>query len=97
MDGTSAHFNHTVTVASDGKSFSGKENGRVVQGPNPYDPNAPVLGTFTATLSATKINVNTSQLHKGPAVYVALCATRETAGLAPAVSILHCLPQACCS
>ena len=61
-DGTSGFFDYTVTVSKDGKSFTGKENVKVVQGPNPYDPNATVLATFTATLSATKVSVNTSQL-----------------------------------
>jgi hypothetical protein len=49
-----------VTVSNDGKSFTGRENIKVVDGLNPYDPSA--TGLFTATgltLSATKIEVNT--------------------------------------
>ena len=61
-DGTSGFFDYTVTVSKDGKSFTGKENVKVVEGANPYDPNAKVLATFTATLSATKVSVDTSQL-----------------------------------
>jgi hypothetical protein len=61
-DGTSGFFDYTVTVSKDGKSFTGKQNFKVVQGPNPYDPNAAVLFTTTATLSATKVGVDTSQL-----------------------------------
>ena len=62
-DGNSGYFDYTMTVSKDGKSFTGKENVVVVQGPNPYDKNATVL--FSATnlnLTATKITVDTSLL-----------------------------------
>jgi hypothetical protein len=61
-DGTSGFFDYTVTVSKDGKSFTGNENLTVVEGPNPYDPSASVLFTTTATLSATKVSVDPSQL-----------------------------------
>jgi hypothetical protein len=61
-DGTSGYFNYTVTVAKDGKTFTGKENVVVVTGLNPYDPAATVLFTATENLAATKISVNPSQL-----------------------------------
>lgn len=61
-DGNSAYLNYAVTVAEDGKSFTGKVLLKLVQGPNPYDPDAQVLFTATYTLSATKIEVNKTQL-----------------------------------
>jgi hypothetical protein len=62
-DGNSAYFNYTVTVSNDGKSFTGKENIKVVAGLNPYDPGATVLFTETGiTLSATKIKVDKTLL-----------------------------------
>jgi hypothetical protein len=60
-DGTSGYFNYTVSVANDGKTFTGKENLKFgVPGPNPYAPGGTLLTGFT--LSATKIEVNKSQL-----------------------------------
>ena len=61
-DGTSGLLNYTVTVSKDGKTFTGKENVVVVNGPNPYDPAATVLFTGSANLAATRISVNPSQL-----------------------------------
>ena len=62
-DGTSAVIGYTITVAKDGTTFTGKENFKVVSGPDPYDPNAEVLFTQTGlTVSATKIEVDRSQL-----------------------------------
>ena len=61
-DGNSAYFNYKVTVDKDGKTFTGKEVVKVVQGPDPYDPNATVLFTGTFNLSATKIEVDKSLL-----------------------------------
>lgn len=62
FDGTSGMLNYTVTVSKDAKTFSGKENVVVVDGPNPYDPTATVLFTGSAKLAATRISVNPSQL-----------------------------------
>ena len=62
LDGNSAYENYTVSIAEDGKSFAGKVLIKVVQGPNPYDPDAQVLFTVTYALSATKIEVNKTQL-----------------------------------
>ena len=61
-DGTSGFFNYTVTVSNDGTHFTGKDILTLVEGVNPYDPTAKVLLTVTATLSATKVTVDTSQL-----------------------------------
>jgi hypothetical protein len=59
--GTSGYFNYTVTVSNDGKSFTGKENGKDgVPGPNPYAAGGtPFSGV---TISATKIEVDKSLL-----------------------------------
>ena len=62
FDGTSGYFNYTVTVAKDGKTFSGKESFVVVSGLNPYDPGATVLFTASVNLAATRISVNLSKL-----------------------------------
>jgi hypothetical protein len=62
FDGTSGLLNYTVTGSKDGKTFTGKENIVVVNGPNPHDPAATVLFTATENLAATKISVNLSQL-----------------------------------
>jgi hypothetical protein len=60
-DGTSGYLNYTVTVSNDGKTFAGKENGKFgVPGPNPYASGGTSFSGFT--LSATKIEVNKSQL-----------------------------------
>lgn len=60
-DGTSGYLNYTVTVSNDGKTFAGKENGKFgVPGPNPYASGGTQFSGFT--LSATKIEVNKSQL-----------------------------------
>lgn len=62
-DGTSAVIGYRITVSKDGKTFTGKENFKVVSGPDPYDPKATVLFTQTGlTVSATKIQVDKSQL-----------------------------------
>jgi len=62
-DGNSGYFNYVVTVSNDGKSFTGKENFKIVTGLNPYDPSATVIFTETGlTLSATKIEVDKSLL-----------------------------------
>ena len=61
-DGNSAYFNYTVTVDKSGKTFTGKEMIKGVQGPDPYDPNATVLFTGTFNLSATKVEVDKSLL-----------------------------------
>jgi hypothetical protein len=62
-DGNSGYFNYVVTVSNDGSGFTGKENLKLVQGLNPYDPSAAVLFSETGlTLSATKIEVDTSLL-----------------------------------
>jgi hypothetical protein len=62
-DGTSGYFDYTITVSKDGKSFTGKEKFKIVQGPNPYDPNATVLAAGGGiSLSATKVRVDPSQL-----------------------------------
>jgi hypothetical protein len=61
-DGTSGFFNYTVTVWNHGTRFTGNENLTIVEGANPYDPSATVLFTTTATLSATKVSVDTSRL-----------------------------------
>jgi len=60
-DGTSGYFNYTVTVSKDGKTFTGKENGKgPVAGPDPYTGTGP---TFTGVdLSAKKIEVDKSLL-----------------------------------
>jgi len=57
-DGNSAYFDYKVTVGKDGKTFSGKEVVTIVQGPDPYDPNATVLFTGIFNLSASKIEVD---------------------------------------
>lgn len=60
-DGTSGYFNYVVTVSHNGKSFSGKENGKSgVPGPNPYAAGGTPFSGFT--LSATKIEVDKSLL-----------------------------------
>ena len=61
-DGNSGFFNYKVTVSRDGKNFTGKEIVKVVQGPNPYDPGATVLFTATFSLSASKVEVDSSLL-----------------------------------
>jgi hypothetical protein len=61
-DGTSGYLNYTVTVSKDGKTFTGKENGKFgVPGPNPYTGagGTPFSGL---ALSATKIEVDKSLL-----------------------------------
>ena len=60
-DGTSGYFNYTVTVSDDGKTFTGRENGKgPVTGPNPYTGAG---ATFSGVnLSATKIEVDKSLL-----------------------------------
>jgi hypothetical protein len=59
--GTSGYFNYTVTVSNDGSTFTGKENGTDgVPGPNPYAKGGKPFSGYT--LSATKIEVNTSLL-----------------------------------
>jgi len=60
-DGTSGYFNYTVTVSDDGKTFTGKENGKgPVTGPDPYTGTGP---TFTGVdLSGKKIEVDKSLL-----------------------------------
>ncbi|MGA6970002.1 MAG: hypothetical protein WBY93_00110 [Candidatus Binatus sp.] len=60
-DGTSGHFEYTVTVANNGNSFTGKENFTYeVPGTNPYAGGGTTLSGFT--ISATKITVNKSLL-----------------------------------
>lgn len=60
-DGTSGHFEYTVTIANDGNSFTGKENFTFeVPGTNPYAGGGTTLTGFT--ISATKITVNKSLL-----------------------------------
>lgn len=60
-DGTSGHFEYTVTVANDGNSFTGKENFTFeVPGTNPYAGGGTTLTGFT--ISATKITVDKSLL-----------------------------------
>ena len=60
-DGTSGYFNYTVTVSNDGKTFTGKENGKFgVPGFNPYAAGGTSFSGFT--LSATKIEVDKSLL-----------------------------------
>lgn len=59
--GTSGYFNYTVTVSKDGRTFTGKENGKFgVPGPNPYAGGGTSFSGFT--LSATKIEVDKSLL-----------------------------------
>ena len=61
-DGTSGYFNYTVTVSNDGKTFTGKENGKfAVPGPNPYAEGGTSFFS-PITLSATKIEVDKSLL-----------------------------------
>jgi hypothetical protein len=60
-DGTSGHFEYTVTVANNGNSFTGKENFTYeVPGTNPYAGGGTTLTGFT--ISATRITVNRSLL-----------------------------------
>ncbi|MGD0117517.1 MAG: hypothetical protein ABSD30_05610 [Candidatus Binatus sp.] len=60
-DGTSGHFEYTVTVANNGNSFIGKENFTYeVPGTNPYAGGGTTLTGFT--ISATRITVNKSLL-----------------------------------
>ncbi|MFZ0678881.1 hypothetical protein [Candidatus Binatus sp.] len=60
-DGTSGHFEYTVTVANDGNSFTGKENFTFeVPGTNPYAGGGTTFTGFT--ISATRITVNKSLL-----------------------------------
>jgi hypothetical protein len=60
-DGTSGYFNYTVTVSNDGKTFTGKENGKSgVPGPNPYATGGTPFSGLT--LSATKIEVDKTLL-----------------------------------
>jgi hypothetical protein len=62
-DGTSAVIGYTIIVAKDGKTFTGKENFKVLSGPDPYDPAATVLFSQTGlTVSAVRIEVDKSQL-----------------------------------
>lgn len=61
-DGNSGYFNYTVTVSNHGRTFTGKEVVKIVQGPDPYDPNAAVLFTGNFNLSATKVAVDRSLL-----------------------------------
>ena len=60
-DGTSGHFEYTVTVANDGNSFTGKENFTFeVPGTNPYAGGGTTFTGFT--ISATRITVDKSLL-----------------------------------
>lgn len=60
-DGTSGHFEYTVTVSNKGNSFTGKENFTYeVPGTNPYAGGGTTLTGFT--ISATRITVNKSLL-----------------------------------
>jgi hypothetical protein len=61
-NGNSAYFDYKATVDKDGKTFTGKQVIKIVQGPDPYDPNATVLFTGTFNLSATKLGVDRSLL-----------------------------------
>jgi hypothetical protein len=57
-DGNSAYFAYQVNVDKTGETFAGKMVLKIVQGPDPYDPNATVLFTGTFNLSASKIKVD---------------------------------------
>ena len=62
-DGTTGLITYTVTVSQDGKTFTGKEDFKIIQGPDPYDPNATVLSDITdMTVTAKKIEVDKTQL-----------------------------------
>jgi hypothetical protein len=62
-DGTSGLLTYTVQVSKDGKSFTGKGTFKVIDGADPYDPNATVLfSNNDITLSAKRIMVNKSAL-----------------------------------
>src|SRR5438309_2280984 len=61
-DGNSAYFDYKVNVDKTGKTFAGKMVLKIVQGPDPYDPNATVLFTGTFNLSATKLGVDKNLL-----------------------------------
>jgi hypothetical protein len=61
-DGNSAYFDYKVKVDKEGETFAGKMLLKIVQGPDPYDPNATVLFTATFNLSATKLEVDRSLL-----------------------------------
>ncbi len=59
--GTSAYINYTVTVSNDGKTYTGKQNGKFgVPGPNPYAAGGTSWGPVT--VNATKIEVDKSLL-----------------------------------
>jgi hypothetical protein len=61
-DGTSANLMYRVTVSHDKNSFSGNASLRIFEGIDPFDPTATVEQTFTGTVTAKRITVNTSQL-----------------------------------
>jgi len=62
-DGTSSVLTYTVQVSKDGKTFTGKGSFTVIDGADPYDPNAQVLfDNEDITLSAKKVSVKKSAL-----------------------------------
>ena len=61
-DGTSANLMYRVTLSRDKNSFSGNASLTFFDGIDPFDPTATVTQTFTGTVTAKRITVNTSQL-----------------------------------
>jgi hypothetical protein len=60
---TSALVLARVTVAADGKTFKGTGIIKTIQGMNPLDPAAPVIGTPEAiNIVGTRVTVDVSQL-----------------------------------
>ena len=62
-DGTSGLLTYSVEVSKDGKTFTGKGSFKVIDGADPYDPDAQVLfDNEDITLSAKRISVDKSAL-----------------------------------
>ena len=51
-----------VRVAADGKTFKGTGIIKTIQGMNPLDPAAPVIGTEAINIVGTRVTVDVSQL-----------------------------------